>query len=81
MFVLGQNPEEFKKYMLSLLADISRNTQDYTLETANRLYIQNGLTLKESFVDIIRKHYTGQMKRVNFLEERVAIAQVTKYHG
>lgn len=78
MFASGENPQQFEDYMHSLLADIyGNNTRDYILETANRLYVQNELTLKDSFVDIIQKHYAGQMLPANFRQDRDAIAQVT----
>ncbi|VDK33576.1 unnamed protein product [Gongylonema pulchrum] len=80
VFARGQTPEDFEQYMHNLTNETAQNkTRSYTMEVANRLYIQQELRLKYAFVAAVKKYYVGQMKRIDFEANPDAIAQVFIY--
>ncbi|NQT85955.1 serpin family protein [bacterium] len=53
-----------------------REGRPYEVCSANRLWVQSGLTLRDEFVDITREHYAGQLATTDFGQPTQAAADI-----
>jgi len=63
----GQDSEKIHAYFGSLIQGIAGNAQkNYTLETANRIYVKESYTLLQAYKDVLKSHYLGEFQSVDF---------------
>ncbi|VDN95256.1 unnamed protein product [Brugia pahangi] len=70
---------EVRKYFAHLLAVIdARKNENYTLNIANRFYVQQGFSVKESFARVLRFYY-GETLHSFSNEQSQQVAQIQQF--
>uniref|UniRef100_A0A914XXS5 Serpin domain-containing protein n=1 Tax=Panagrolaimus superbus TaxID=310955 RepID=A0A914XXS5_9BILA len=64
--------EEIHAHFSSVLTLINSNNLNVTLESANRVYVQNNFKLLDSYIEGIKKHYSGELEEINFNQASAA---------
>ncbi|KAI1690878.1 serpin (serine protease inhibitor) domain-containing protein [Ditylenchus destructor] len=62
----GEPKEQVHKYFGALMSKIYTENKSYTLETANRIYVQAGFSILDSYKQLLNAHYRGQFESVDF---------------
>lgn len=67
MIAKGQSSGKIHEYFGAMIQKIASNEpKNYTLETANRIYVKQGFPLLQSYKDLLNDHYLGQFQSVDF---------------
>lgn len=64
--LLDASEEEIHAHFSSVLSLINSNDLNVTLESANRVYLQNNFKLLDTYVEGIKKHYAGELEEIDF---------------
>ncbi|KHN80292.1 putative serpin-like protein [Toxocara canis] len=62
----GLPDSEIHDHFAELVEELSKPGNGYTLNTANRLYVDQGFSLKETFMAVIKSKYAGQLQAEDF---------------
>uniref|UniRef100_A0A914GZA2 Serpin domain-containing protein n=1 Tax=Globodera rostochiensis TaxID=31243 RepID=A0A914GZA2_GLORO len=67
------------EYFGELIKSIKKHPRSYTLDVANKMYVQNGLDVTEAFEAIINSHYGGQFETLNFQKSVESAKKINKF--
>uniref|UniRef100_A0A914GVP9 Serpin domain-containing protein n=1 Tax=Globodera rostochiensis TaxID=31243 RepID=A0A914GVP9_GLORO len=67
------------EYFGELIKSIKKRSRSYTLDVANKMYVQNGLDVTEAFEAIINSHYGGQFETLNFQKSVESAKKINKF--
>jgi serine protease inhibitor len=71
--IAGVSDDEMHASFASLMTLLNAKNDAYKLHTANRVYSQEGMELKQGAVDKLKKHYNTQLNLVDFKTKAAAI--------
>ena len=75
----GVSEEEIHAHFASVLSLINSNDLNVTLESANRVYVQNDFKLLDSYVEGIKKHYAGELEEIDFAQASAAADKINGF--
>ncbi|KAI1730898.1 serpin (serine protease inhibitor) domain-containing protein [Ditylenchus destructor] len=62
----GESKERIHEYFGALINKIYAENKNYTLETANRIYVKENFSILDSYKQLLNAHYRGQFESVDF---------------
>uniref|UniRef100_A0AC34GPB3 Serpin domain-containing protein n=1 Tax=Panagrolaimus sp. ES5 TaxID=591445 RepID=A0AC34GPB3_9BILA len=71
--------EEIHAHFSSVLSLINSNDLNVTLESANRVYLQNNFKLLDTYVEGIKKHYAGELEEIDFGQASAAASKINGF--
>ncbi|KAH7712091.1 SRPN-1 protein, partial [Aphelenchoides avenae] len=75
----GASDEEIHQHFGAVVQQLSAEHENYTLETANRVYVQEGFPVLDAFKDIIGRHYLGQFQQLDFKESVKSAKEINDF--
>lgn len=75
----GQEKEKIHEYFGSLIEMICASNKNYTLETANRVFVKDGFPLLDAYKKILNDHYQGQFQSVDFAQAQAAAKTINQF--
>uniref|UniRef100_A0A915BDX7 Serpin domain-containing protein n=1 Tax=Parascaris univalens TaxID=6257 RepID=A0A915BDX7_PARUN len=69
----GLPDSEIHEHFAALVDELSKPANGYALSAANRLYIDQSLSLKDTFMSLIKNKYAGQLRAADF-KQATAVA-------
>ncbi|KAK6114525.1 Serpin (serine protease inhibitor) family protein [Brugia pahangi] len=71
---------EFRLHFIKQLAYIAEaESRNYTLSVANRLYVREGLSVKESFQRVLGFYYSETLHKFNFGQRNILVQQINNW--
>uniref|UniRef100_A0A914R280 Serpin domain-containing protein n=1 Tax=Parascaris equorum TaxID=6256 RepID=A0A914R280_PAREQ len=71
--IAGLPDSEIHEHFAALVDELSKPANGYALSAANRLYIDQSLSLKDTFMSLIKNKYAGQLRAADF-KQATAVA-------
>ncbi|VDD88737.1 unnamed protein product [Enterobius vermicularis] len=78
-FCLGSSDDDFHRYVSQNIKGIAKGSDEYTLTTANRLFYNQNLKLREDYVNAVQTMYSGQLESIDFSESTRATAKINNW--
>jgi serpin B len=75
----GVSEDEIHSHFASVLELINSNNLSVTLESANRVYVKNDFKLLDSYVEGIKKHYSGELEEIDFAKASEAASKINGF--
>lgn len=64
---------DFTQYFSSLMLNLDAPNKSVTLDSANRIYVQNKFKLLDSFKKVLNEKFKGQFESVDFNQAADAV--------
>jgi len=64
--------------LLNQISDID-NSKNYTLKSANRIYVQNDYPILDAYKELLQENYHGQFQAINFLNSVPAAKEINAF--
>ncbi|KAH7725818.1 SRPN-1 protein [Aphelenchoides avenae] len=82
----GASDEKIHSHFSAVVQQLSDDSKSYTLETANRVYVQEGFPVLQSFKSTIGRYYEGQFQQLDLKKKAKAAKEINgfveeKTHG
>jgi serpin B len=75
----GVSEEDIHAHFSSVLSLVNSNSLNVTLESANRVYVQNNFKLLDTYVEGIKKHYAGELEEIDFSKASAAADKINGF--
>jgi len=71
--------EELHAHFASVVSLLKSEDLNVTLDAANRVYVKNGYTLLDAYVEGIKKYYGGELEQVDFTDSQNTAKKINQF--
>uniref|UniRef100_A0AC35FIS5 Serpin domain-containing protein n=1 Tax=Panagrolaimus sp. PS1159 TaxID=55785 RepID=A0AC35FIS5_9BILA len=75
----GVADEEIHAHFSSVLSRINSNNLNVTLESVNRVYLQNNFKLLDNYIEGIKQNYGGELEEIDFSKSSAAADKINEF--